>query len=187
MAATKEYISFGITRARVAAFGSYPPTWTEIKLTKEGTLRYTRSKLEVTDGEGDHSFTWLHSPRAMVTLRTAKETLRVLEIISGNNISSSAGGEYLTLGTDGELTPPLVMLDLTAVATDPDAASPTRLYRHVILYKAEAKLPDQEFKDTAANELTIEFDCFRSVTDEQGRAVPSAFGRLGLGASTQPA
>lgn len=184
MPATQSYISFGITKAEVAAFGSYPPTWTEVKITKEGTLKYSRSKIDITDGEGDHSFTWLHSPRAQVTLRTAKETLRVLEIISGNNVSSSAGGEHLYLGTDGELTPPLVMLRLQAVATDPDAASPTRILRQVVLFKALAKLPDQEMKDTAANELTLEFDCFRSTTDEQGRSIPQAFGRFGGGYST---
>lgn len=179
MPATKEYISFGITKAEIAAYGSYPPTWTEIELTKEGTVKYARSKVEVTDGEGDHAHTWYHSPRASVSLRTAKETLRVLEILSGNNISSSAGGEFLYLGTDGELTPPLVMLRLQAVATDPDAASPTRGYRQIVLYKAVAKLPDQELKDTAANELMLEFDALRSTLNEVGNTIPAAFGRLG--------
>lgn len=184
MPATKEYISFGITKAEIAAYGSYPPTWTEIELTKEGTLRYARSKVEVTDGEGDHAHTWFHSPRATVTLRTAKETLRVLEILSGNNVSSSAGGEHLYLGTDGELTPPLTMLRLQAVATDPDAATPSRVYRQLVVFRALAKLPDQELKDTAANELTLEFDCFKSTLDEAGRTIQSAFGRFGGGYST---
>jgi len=181
MPATNEYLSFGITKAEVAAYGSYPVTWTEVKIAKEGTLKYARSKIDITDGEGDHSFTWLHSPRATVTLRTAKETLRVLEIISGNNVSSAAGGQQLYLGTDGELTPPLVILRLQAVATDPDAATPSRVYRQVVLFKALAKLPDQEMKDTAANELTMEFDCFRSTLDEAGRTIPMAFGRFGGG------
>lgn len=182
-----EFETFGINRARVAPYGTYPASWSTIPITKEGTLTLTTSKAEVADGEGDLDNTWFHSQRAMVKLTAAKQSMKILEIVSGNTVSSSGGIESIYFGTEGELTSPLVMLELDCVATDPAAAVPSRVYQTVILFKCRVKFPDLEYKAAAPGEIVLEFDSYKSIVDEKGNTIPIAFGQLKSGSSTLPA
>ena len=185
-----EYLTFGVNRARVAAFGGASgvnPTWHEIPLTKEGTLKITISKAEVVDGEGDIAYVWRHSQRCTVDMMAAKYSMKILEVVSGNTASSAAGVEGIYFGTSGEIAPPICILELSCVATDSSAASPTRVYETVYLYKCQAKWPDLEFKATKEGEMQIMFDAYKSTKDELGRTIPEAFGMVKAGSASLPA
>ncbi len=184
-----EFVTFGINRVRVSAYGTYPPVWFEIPIVKDGTLKIAQSKAEVADGEGDLAYTFHHSPRATLNVMAAKSSMRILEMISGNTVSSAAGTERILVGTDNELTPPLVTLDLLCVAVDPAAATPSRVYQQVIVFKATAKFPDVDFKAVSAGEMGIEFDVLKSTKDEQGFTLPGGggFARIVGGSSSVPA
>ncbi len=145
------------------------------------------AKADVLDGEGDINYVWRHSARCTVQLRAAKQSMRILEVVSGNTVSSAAGVERIYFGTDGELTPPVVVLDLVAVATDSEAATPTRVYQQIVLFKCQVKFPDLQNRHVAPGEIVIDFDAYKSLKDENGSVIPSAVGQLRSGSTSLPA
>ena len=113
--------------------------------------------------------------------------MRIMELVSGNTISSAAGIESIYFGTQSEFSPPLVVLEVSAVGTDPANASPTTIYANAYLFKCQAKFPDVDFKALAAGEFVVDFDAYKSVVDEKGNTIPAAFGRYFAGGASLPA
>jgi hypothetical protein len=109
-----------------------------------------------------------------------------LERISGNIASSVAGQERVIFGAERELTPPLVRLKLVCVTIDPDAASPSRKYQQVILYKCQTKFPDIQFRASAPGEVPFEFDAYKSTVNELGGTCESQFGVIIGGITVDP-
>lgn len=176
MTATKNYKSFAIKKAWIGAYAAAQAvSWTEFPLAADGTLTATIQEAEVRDGEGNLDHTWFHTPDGMVTLRGKETSLRILEIVTGNAVSSVSGAEKMYFGTDAELTPPLVRLKMVAAAIDGDD---TEGYLIVVAYKARGKFPSIGMAETTPGEIAIEFKLQKSTVDDQANSIPSAMGHL---------
>ena len=114
--------TFAIVKAEISLNGgtSTPASWTNIPLAADGTVNYTQSKSEVTDGEGNIHQTWRHSQRANVMLRTKVAFPRLMEMISGSPVSSANGADLIYFGRTEELSPNRVRLRLQCRAVDHD-------------------------------------------------------------------
>ena len=176
MTATKSYKSFAIRKAYIGAYAAaVAVTWTEFPLAADGTLTATIQEAEVRDGEGSLEHTWFHTQDGTVTLRGKETALRILEIVTGNAVSSVSGAERMYFGTDAELTPPLVRLKMVAVAVDGDDVDGFLI---VVAYKARGRFPSIGMAETTPGEITIEFRLQKSEVDDQANTIPSAMGHL---------
>uniref|UniRef100_A0A6M3XEV7 Tail protein n=1 Tax=viral metagenome TaxID=1070528 RepID=A0A6M3XEV7_9ZZZZ len=177
MTASKQFKSFAIHKAYVAAYSaSVAATWTEFPIVADGTLTLTVQEADVRDGEGSLDYTWYHTQDGMVTLRGKEASLRVLEMITGNDaVTSMAGKEKMYFGTDEELTPPLLRLKMVAKAVDEDD---TEGYIIVIAYKARGRFPTINMSETTPGEISIEFRLLKSTVDDQAITVTSCLGHL---------
>jgi len=175
MTATKQFKSFAVKKAYVAPYAAGAAVWVEFPLVADGTLTATIQEAEVRDGEGNLNHTWFHTPDGTVTLRGKQTALRILELVTGNGVSSISGAERMYFGTDEELTPPLVRLKMVATAID---GSDTEGYIIVIAYKARGRFPSIGMAETTPGEISIEFRLQKSTLDDQGNTILSAMGHL---------
>jgi len=185
MQGSKQVKTFGINEAYIAAYSNgVTASWEEIPLVQNGTLELTVQEEEVRDGEGFLDHIWYHSQDANVSLTTALWMMRVLELISGNAVSSynTTSAEAIHFGTDGEITPPSVRLKLRVQAKD--HSSDATAYAWLYIFKARAAIPPFNAAQTAANQMEMNFRALRVTDDDQGRTIAQAYGRIELGASS---
>ncbi len=173
MAQTKLY-TFAITKAEISANAdsATPAVWTLIPITAEGTVEYTIQKAEVADGEGALQITWRHTQRARITLRTKLMLFRILEMISGNPVSSvGANGDRIEFGNENEISPPFVRLRLQQKAVNYDTNAEG--YVEAIVYKAQGELPSFTMREVTPGEYTVMFDALKALFDDTGAALPA--------------
>jgi len=177
---SKQVQTFSIHEANVALYGTGTAVteWTNIPLAAESTLELTMSEAPVTDGEGNIDYQWFHSPRCTAVLRAKQIAFRVLELISGNGISSVGAAEYLPLGSDAELTPPSVRLQLKCRARD--VTNEANSYMHVVLYKCLVRYSPPGFAETTPSAITFNVTALKSLKDDSGNTLPGkgAFGSM---------
>lgn len=162
--------AFGCEDAAFLTAGN-PPAYTDIYGVQQAEFAMEVSKVDV-EGDDDILTNWLHSQKAKVTLKHAVLDLDVYEKVTGNEVTIS-GGDYseVLLGTDEELEPPpfALRLKLKAKTTAGVAKS---VYLFIYNITGSIKMEGIKFGEKVA--VTIEGDCYRSSTDENGTALASA-------------
>jgi hypothetical protein len=83
--------------------------------------------------------------------------MRVLELISGNPVSSSDGYDKIEFGRDEEVTPPICRIRLYCKAVD-DAGTTEGTMR-VYLYAVQFGFPSIGMAETTPGEITLEGSC----------------------------
>ena len=185
MTGTIQVQTFSVYSGEIAAWNSGgAASWVTIPMVAEGSLELTMGEAQVTDGEGRINFQWYHSQRATVRLRVKQYFMRILEMISGNAVSSAAGAERLEFGTDAELTPPIVRLRLKARARD--VTTEGTGYFHIIAYKAKGSISAPPMSETTPGEMTYTFTLLKSLKDAAGATLPGngSFGYVSAVEST---
>jgi hypothetical protein len=177
-------LTFAIYKAEISANGgtSTPASWVEIPLTRQGTVEYSKSNAEVTDGEGSLFHIWYHSMRARVNLTTKLAFPRLMEMISGSPVSSAQGTDLIYFGREEELDPNKVRLRLHCKARDIDTASEG--YAESIVFSAQGGLASFQMAETTPGEYAFEFTSLKSTYDANGNVVPSCYGSFRMVKST---
>lgn len=177
--ATERWKSFAIDQAWVSTYtDGGAATWVEIPVVGGSTLDITRTPAEVRDGRGFLQYTWFHTLSATVTIRAKEWSMRVLEMISGNPVSSAAGVDFIEFGREEELTPPTVRFRLQCPLVDEDGGNSAKRML-VYLYKVQCSFPSIGMEEVTPGEVTIEGNCLRCDDDDQGAALAKdCFGRL---------
>lgn len=178
MSTEQTWRHFAIKKAYVSAYtDATPASWIELPLVADGTLAVSCSVEEVTDGEGNPEWHWPHSQRAALTLRCKDWSMQVLEMITGNPVSSMPSTEAIDFGRDEELTPPVVSFKLAAQSVDTTAPETERFFR-VLCYRVQCKFPEIGMAETTPGEVTINGNCLKSVYNTEGGGCKRCFGRL---------
>lgn len=186
---TKQVKTFAIRQAWISAFtDGVAASWTEIPLVADSTLELTYQTEDVRDAEGNLDTIWYHSPDGTVTLRTKLWYMRVLELITGNAVSSyvsgdDAGAEAIYFGTEGELSTNPVRLKMKVLGKD-HAASDAQTFMYVYAWKATGPFPTINMAETTPGDVTHEMRLLKTTSDDLGNTVGEAFGRLVLGSAT---
>lgn len=176
--------TFAIVKAEISLNGNTntPATWTEIPLAADGTINYTMSKSEVTDGEGNLFQTWRHSPRATVALRTKVAFPRLMEMISSSPVSSAQSADLIYFGRTEELDPNNVRLRLQCRAKNYDTGADG--YAEAIVFNAQGGMAPFSMGETKQGEFAFEFDSNKSSYDASGNSIPAAYGSFHVIKST---
>lgn len=176
--------TFAITKAEISAGGgtNAAPSWVEIPLTRTGTVEYTKSTADVTDGEGNLFHQWFHSMRAKVMLSTKIAFPRMMELISGSPVSSAQGADLIYFGRDEELDANKVRLRLQCKARNYDTG--TEGYAEAIVFSAQGGLASFSMQETTPGEFSFEFTGLKSSFDANGNAIPAAYGSFAMVKST---
>ena len=178
MAGSEKWRYFAIKEAYVSAYSDgTAASWVELPLVAEGTLAISISAEDVTDGEGNIEWRWFHSQRAALTIRCKDWAMQVLEMITGNPVSSMPNTEAIDFGREEELTPPLVRFKLIAQSVDATAPATERYFR-VLCYKVQCRFPEIGMAETTPGEVTINGDLLKSTYDTEGNACKKCFGRI---------
>jgi len=168
--ATEKWLSFGINDAWVSAYtAGEAASWVQMPIVAGSTLDIARTAAEIRDGEGYLQKVWFHTLTATVTIRAKKWAMRVLELISGNPVSSASGVDKIEFGRDEELNPPYVSFKLKVTAED---NSGTSGYMYVYCYKVQCGFPSVGMEETTPSEVTIEGNCLRGYYDSEGNQFP---------------
>ena len=186
MAGTRQVKTFAINQAWISAYSQgVAATWTEVPIVADSTIELSYQEEDVRDAEGNLDSIWYHSPDGMVTLRAKVWHMRVLELITGNAVSSygagaEAGGEGIYFGTECELSPPSVRLKMKVTGRD-HANSDTRVDVFVFCFKASGPFPTINMAETTPGDVTHELRLLKATDDDAGNTIPEAYGRLVLG------
>lgn len=182
--ATQRFKGFAIKEAWVAQFSAtVAATWETVPVIAGSTLDLAIAEAPVRDGEGRLQHTWYHTQDATLTLIMREWSMRVLELVSGNPVSSASGMDKIEFGREEELTPPLLRFKLKCRAVSQDGT--TSGYLYVYCYKVACSFPTIGMEETAPHEMTITGKCLHTVYDELAAALPTeCFGRIeGLAAA----
>jgi hypothetical protein len=177
--ATERWKSFAIKQAWVSEYSDGgAATWVLIPVVAGSTLDISRTAAEIRDGEGFLQYTWFHTITATLTIRAKEWSMRVLEMISGNPVSSAGGVDWIEFGRDEELSPPTVRFRLQCPAVD-ETGTVTGKYMYVYCYKVQCSFPSVGMEEVTPGEVTIEGNCLRCDDDDQGNDLPGdVFGRI---------
>jgi len=176
--ATVQWYSFAVDQAHIAAYStSVAATWTELPVISGSTIDIAVTRADVRDGEGALKHTWFHTQTATVTLTMRRWAMRVLELISGNPVSSYSGYQDIQVGTDAEITPPRCRLKLRCKAVDENGENEGFMY--VYVYACQFGFPSIGMAETTPGEITMEGSCLQVGYDEDAVAmVKDAFLRI---------
>lgn len=178
MTATQKWQHFAIKEAHVSAYAdAQAASWIQLPLVADGTLAVSCSVEEVTDGEGKPEWHWFHSQRAALTVRCKEWAMQVLEMISGNPVSSMPSTEAIDFGREEELTPPVVSFKLACQSVDTTAPATERFFR-VLCYRVQCRFPEIGMSETTPGEVTINGNLLMSVYNTEGTGCKKCFGRL---------
>lgn len=177
--ATERWKSFAIEDAWVSEYtDGGAATWVSIPVVGGSTLDITRTPAEVRDGRGFLQHTWFHTLSATITIRAKEWSMRVLEMISGNPVSSASGVDYIEFGREEELSPPTVRFRLQVPVVDEVGGNNAKRML-VYLYKVQCSFPSIGMEEVTPGEVTIEGNCLRADDNELGAAIAKeCFGRL---------
>lgn len=176
--ATENWYSFAIDQAWVAAYStSVAATWTELPVTSNSTIDMAVTRAEVRDGEGNLMHTWFHTQTATISLTMRQWGMRVLELISGNPVSSSDGYDKIDFGRDEEITPPRCRIRAYCRAVDDTGVTEGAM--RVYLYAVQFGFPSIGMAETTPGEITLEGSCLHVNYDELAVATDkNMFGRI---------
>jgi len=176
--ATIQWYSFAVDQAHIAAYStSVAATWTELPVVSGSTVDMAVTRADVRDGVGDIQHTWFHTRTATVTLTMRRWAMRVLELISGNPVSSSDGYDRILLGTSAEITPPKCRLRLRCQAVDENGENEG--YMYVYLYAVQFGFPSIGMAETTPGEVTLEGSCLLTTYNELAvQETENTWGRL---------
>jgi hypothetical protein len=176
--ATTQWFSFGVDQAWVAAYSTtVAATWTELPVTSNATIDVAVTRAEVRDGEGDLKHVWFHTRTATLSLTMRQWGMRVLELISGNPVSSSSGYDQIDFGRDEEITPPKCRVKLKCKAVDETGTTEGAMW--VYLYAVQFGFPSIGMAETAPGEVTLEGSCLVVQYDDDALLVAKeTFGRI---------
>jgi hypothetical protein len=173
-------LTFAIDEADIALYGTGAAVseWTNIPIVSESSLELASTEAPVTDGEGNISYIWYHSQRCTAVLKAKQLAFRILELISGNGISSIGTAERLVFGTPEELTPPPVRLKLRCHARD--MTNEANSHFEVVLYKCSMRYTPPAFAETTASALTFNVTALKATKNDSGATLPGkgAFGHM---------
>lgn len=156
--ATEQWYSFAIKQAWVAAYStSVAATWTELPVTSNSTIDVAVTRADVRDGIGDLQHTWFHTRTATLSLTMRQWGMRVLELISGNPVSSTSAHDSIDFGRDEEISPPKCRIRLKCDAVDETGV--TEGYMYVYLYAVQFGFPSIGMAETTPGEITLEGSC----------------------------
>jgi hypothetical protein len=146
-------------------------------VTSNSTIDVAVTRAEVRDGEGDLMHVWFHTRTATLSLTMRQWGMRVLELISGNPVSSSNGYNQIDFGRDEEITPPKCRVRLKCKAVDETGA--TEGFMYVYLYAVQFGFPSIGMAETTPGEVTLEGTCLVESHDESAVILPKVmFGRI---------
>ena len=140
---------------------------------------------DVRDGEGFLDTIWYHSLDASVSVVAKTWIMRVLELITGNSVSSysGTGAEAIHFGEASAITPPSVRLRMKVQAKDHNSSDATT-YAWVYIFKATASFPSFSMEEVTPNSMELNFRGLRVTDDDAGATIAKAYGRLELGSSS---
>lgn len=117
------FSSFGLADVAIAKYDNTlgiaaSPGWLDVPGVMQAQARMSVTPVEQF-GDDQRLNIFYHSQKGQVALRASQTSLYVLEILSGNLVSSSpASSESILFGTDLELQPPEVALRCRATVKD---------------------------------------------------------------------
>jgi hypothetical protein len=176
--ATEHWYSFAVKQAWVAAYStSVAAVWTELPVTSNCTVDVAVTRADVRDGLGDIQHTWFHTRTATLSLTMRQWGMRVLELISGNPVSSTSTFDRIEFGRDEEISPPRCRIRLRCDAVDETGV--TEGYMDVYLYAVQFGFPSIGMAETTPGEITLEGSCLMVDYNELAVLQPQAvFGRV---------
>jgi hypothetical protein len=183
MTLTKNFTSFGLRKLEVAAIPTAPattPTWIPVPLIEQAEFKLDVKEQELW-GDDVYQGTFYHSATGKITAKANRTSLRIFEMLSGVNGSSTGGTQKLYFGTDKELLPPRVLVRAEMRGRDGDTGAET--IDRVYWYQAEVKTVYANLGGARAKiqEVNLEFNTFSSIQDEQGNPIDPAVGGRAFG------
>lgn len=177
MAGSKTTTGFGLRKVELALRPTAPnatPTWVAIPSVESAAFKLNVEETEQW-GDDKHQGTFYHSQKGTITVKGNKLSMRVLELLSGNTVTSAAGGkEKILFGTDKELIPARVMVrGVTPTRNEDGTVGEMVTY----WYNCDVKtvwdgIPGSERAKLA--EANLMFNSYASETDDEGDPIVGA-------------
>lgn len=180
MAGSKVVAGLGVRDFKIANRLTSPgtPTWIDVPGVTEAS--FTMGVSEVDQWGDDVLYnTFYHSQKGTLAVRATFLALQVLEVLSGNPVTSTGGPETIDIGRASELNPSRVSLKVVVENMknkEGDSAIMTSYFYNASVRSVWEAIPRASLG--ALQEITLNFNVYASDTDEEGNPTDEAvFGR----------
>ena len=181
---TAKVRTFGVKDLSVKLPSGTADVWTDIPSVIQASYKGSISEVEVY-GDDQYQETWYHSAKGQISAKVTQMSMRVFEILTGNDAVSSGGFEQIQIGEDSQMDPPTVSVRCKIKCRN-EAGTVSEVT--AIFYRCRCQVTFESTPDAAhgkAGEVSLTFSVLRSTVDENNtntaNTLPSgkaAMGRL---------
>lgn len=172
-----KFSAFGLADVEIAKYSDtagISGAWKDVPGVTQANCKMSVSTVDQM-GDDQRIHVWFHSQKGTVSIRATQASLIVLEMMSGNDVSSSPTGfENLLFGTNKELEPPEIVLRAKARTKDnPRDWATVYFFRGVVHTAFEDVINFQLGKEL---EVTWNVELLPSTRDEKGQSLSAVWG-----------